>query len=184
MGARGPKALGPTLASLTPADVGQEAVDRLLRRAGRLALELQPAATIHLPDAVSWDGTQIGLTMGDLTEYAQRGGDHDEAHEALISVLPALYASASDTGSYSVPDLDVLAHDADAVAMVLSAALARVALSRGEPVTAASLATLAGLSVDAVRSLARGGELTPDGGRPARYEAAEALRWLSGRGWT
>lgn len=179
------------LRDLTPEAISAEARRRLDAHAGRLALYGAPALTLELRPGTESD---LELALRALTAYAQTGddgwdwgGDPECAADALLSIHGALYQSASDppSGPLAGP---WLGDEDDPIALVARAALARVALARGEPVPRAWLASLASADPRTVRGALAEGQLAdapgPEGsGRQARpVTRASALAWLRSRG--
>lgn len=183
------------LSTLEPLAVGEAAARALVDHITRAAFRLSPGVTLDLrpttPEALR--ATDLALTVSALTTYAQRGGavwdweGDEDAADALTEVCAVLATPAiGDRGT--VPDL-LLGHDEgadDPVRLVLTAAWARVCLSRGDAVTAPQLGALAGLSASRVRALRGAGEIPgweAGRGRGADGCPAEAARmWLGARG--
>lgn len=182
-----------TLASLDPAAVGRHATDLVLQRLSRLALPLSPGVTLtwrHTPG----DDTDLGLTVADLTAWAQSGTlgdwiDHEDAADALLTATEALYrapladgwdaaaAEASADAGREAPE--------DPAALALSCAWSRLRICRGHDVTLAEVARLASVTSGRVRQLVTTGEITATAGsarEPSTVTAAEARRWLAARG--
>ena len=180
-----------TLASLDPAAVGRHAIDLVIERLARLALPLSPGVTL------TWrtDGdTDLGLTVADLTAWAQSGalGDwegHEDAADALLTATEALYrapladgwdaaaAEASADVGRETPE--------DPAALALSCAWSRLRVCRGHDVTLAELARLASVTSGRVRQLVTASEIAATAGaarEPSTVTAAEARRWLASRG--
>lgn len=187
-----------TLSTLDPLTVGEAAARALVEHLTRAAFRLSPGVTFDLrpTDPAALRSTDLALTAAALTTYAQRGlaagavwdwtGDEDAA-DALNEVCSVLATPAvGDRGT--IPDL-LLGHADgadDPVRLVLTAAWARVCLSRGDAVTAPQLGALAGLSASRVRALRGAGEIPgwePGTGRGAEgCPATVARRWLGARG--
>lgn len=183
----------PRISALDPTAMRRDIEERIDRYLGRLAAPLSPGITFE-----RHGDSGVALTVEALAEYAQRGlpvsdwETHGEARDAIQEVLETLYsspvqASASSGGvgplgedeagaQLGEADLD------DPLSLVLVAAWARVQLADGEGLTARQLGALAGLDPKAVQLLAREGELTLVGIRPAQASAEEARRWLGSRG--
>lgn len=180
-----------TLASLDPSAVGRAAVEHVLQRLARLVVPLSPGVTF------TWrtDGdTTLGLTVADLTAWAQSGAlgdwiDHEDAADAILTATEALYRApladgwdaaaaeaSADTGR-ETPE--------DPVALALSCAWSRLRICRGHAVAVAELARLASVTSGRVRQLVAAGEIAATAGaarEPSMVEAVEARRWLSARG--
>lgn len=131
----------------------------------------------------------LGFEIRAVAHYARTGrwimegeadtpaAHHSLAWDALTQVVCALYASPS--GDVPVP-FDVDADPETAWGLVLVACVGRHHLAEGEPISAAQLAALSGLTVQRIHQLAQGGEID----RAARggIRAASARRWLGARG--
>lgn len=201
------------LADLDPRTVGRDAARRALDHLASLSKRLSPGisteiyAPRHREGALpahgavtdeALDGTDLAHTAAALTVYAQRGCSEerpawdwtddamaaDGAHD-LVSAL-ATEALGTDAALSEV----LLGGDEsadDPIRLVLTAAWARVLLSRGESVTAAQLGALAGLHPSRVRALRGAGEIpgwvgegSGRGATPCPPDAAR--RWLASRG--
>jgi len=167
------------LQGLKPEQFGQEVHDAVLRQAQRLAFNL--GFDLH-DSGVS----NIRITGEALCLYAQTGEEPGDAPivDYLQSLAEALYRRAADGSSYSVSDLDEGADPETSWGLVVVGTAARDAIAKRKEVTAAQLAVLAGLESSSLRRLAAEGDVTPinPAGRPLRFEAKEARRWLGGRG--
>lgn len=185
-----------TLSTLDPLAVGEAAARALVEHLTRAAFRLSPGITLDLrpTDPAALRATDLALTVAALTTYAQRGGavwdwtGDEDAADALGEVCAVLATPAvGDRGT--IPDL-LLGHAdgaaEDPVRLVLTAAWARVCLSRGDAVTAPQLGALAGLSASRVRALRGAGEILgweAGTGRGAEgCPATVARRWLAARG--
>lgn len=184
-----------TLSTLDPISVGEAAACALVEHIARAAFRLSPGVALDLrpTDPAALRSTDLALTVAALTTYAQRGGavwdwtGDEDAADALTEVCAVLATPAvGDRGT--VPDL-LLGHAEgadDPVRLVLTAAWARVCLSRGDAVTAPQIGALAGLSASRVRALRGAGEIPgweAGTGRGAEgCPAGVARRWLAARG--
>lgn len=174
----------PRLQDLAPRDVARAAVDRAYRRIIRLGMRLGPALVIagDTPD----EYCDLGQTVAHLTGYARTGAlgdweDGDDVVAAIHDVLQVLWPAA---GPGPLAEVEGELDDDDPVALVVLAAWARASVDTGVPVTLRELGALAGLHRRPLQALAASGELRVTDERPARVKAAEARRWLSGRGVT
>ena len=204
---------GGRLADLDPRTVGRDAAQRLLLHLSSLSMRLSPGITTEIyaprhrdnalpahgaPVDADLDATDVACTAAALTVYAQRGCSEsspawdwtddemaaDGAHD-LVSVL-ATDALGTD-GSLAEVLLGSEESPTDPIRLVLTAAWARVQLSRGEAVTAAQLGALAGLHPSRVRALRSAreipgwvGEGSGRGATPCPPDAAR--QWLASRG--
>ena len=172
----------PRLQDVDPAEVARIAVDRAHRRIVRLALRLGPSLMLVGPTP---DETcDLGQTVSHLAGYARTGAlgdweDGDDVVAAIHDILEVLWPAA---GPGPLAEVEGELDDADPVALVVLAAWARASVDTGVPVTLRELGALAGLHRRPLQALAAAGELRVTEGRPARVKAAEARRWLSGRG--
>ena len=153
------------LSALSPAAVGRDAAERVLRRLSRLAVPLSPGVTLALPHADA-AASGLALTVADLTRWAQSGdtadwGSHRGAEDALLEVGEALWSRPIDDGSadgWTVDDLRAaLADDddpRDPVRLAVGCAVARWLIADGQPVTTGELAALASVSTGRVQQLA------------------------------
>lgn len=203
-------AFGGRLSDLDPREVGRAAVSRVLDRLSAWAIRLSPAITVDVHvlrhgaegglrrdgailDADS-DGTDLAATVGALTEYAQKGApvwdwtDDEMAADAMLDAVSTLATDALGTeGGLAEVLLGHQDRATDPVRLVLTAAWARVSLSRNEDVTAAQLGALAGLHPSRVRALRGAGEIpgweSEGNGRGATgCPPKAARRWLASRG--
>lgn len=178
------------LSDLTPEAVGAAAHKAAVDTAHRIAfscgydLVQGGAGTSDLAWACRW-----------LTLYAQTGRAPDDApaSEYYLSLLP-LYSCPTPDGETGaripIGSDDGGLEPTTPWGLVLRACWIRDRLAAGEDVTPSELACLASISPQAVRQLIAAGELRTrkrrddsGPGRPASLvTAAEARRWLSGRG--
>jgi hypothetical protein len=189
------------LRDLDAADVAADVVEAVAAHLGRLAFGLGPAIEVRVLDQTGAKpaslvnarataaSTTIGLTVADLTRYAQTGdtgdwGGPEGALDALLEVCGALYGCAGQPGTMGAGALDVLDEtDEDSpIGLVLLAAHGRCQVGLGRPVSLRELAALSGLSARMLRHLVQQGELAASDERPARVAAADARRWLANRG--
>lgn len=188
----------PLLHELDPTAVAGEVCERILRHLGRLAFVITPTAEC-VPVARQADGSSraataedlatgsdIGLTVQALTEYAQKGApvwdweDAGMASDGCLSVMSALYTCAGSSGvGGGIADLEDSVEADDEVGVVILAALARIRIDQRKPVALRELAVLSGLSLRQVQHLAKQGEIAAiaDG----RVSASHARAWLSAR---
>lgn len=201
------------LVDLDPRTVGRDAAQRVAALVQRLAFRLAPGVTVEayapvyregqlpahgaITDA-ALDATQIAYTLAGLTIYAQRGcsaalpawgwTDDEMAADALNDAVSDLATDALGTqGGLSEVLLGGDETASDPVRLVLTAAWARVLMSRGDAVSAAQLGALAGLHASRVRALRSAGEIpgwvNEGSGRGSTpCPAAAARSWLASRG--
>lgn len=201
-----------SLHDLTPEAVASEAEREALRvleqirvdgealadHAGRIAFVLSPGYDVRVVAArvevgPCRGGTDLGLTAAALCRYAQTGlgwsdvpgGAHEQAQaaeDALLSLVSALEGPGDAT-----PDTWQRERDDGPLATVCRAALARIALARGEDVQRAHLAALAGMTPQAIRmAVSRGTLVARDVERGGDRERspilhASAQQWLRAR---
>lgn len=175
------------LRELSGEQVAAEALEGLVKHVGQLAFALAPRLAVIVPSAPMPEmvnGTQLGLTLQALTEYAKRGAPvwdwqtDREAEDAYLEVHRALFTRAWDDGDQDalVADGDMM--PTDGVRAVMLAARARIAVAQGGGVRAVELAVLSGLSLRQVyRDLAFGKR-----GGAASVKATVAKKWLTERG--
>jgi hypothetical protein len=179
----------PRISTLSPAVVAAEVDRRLLEHLGQLAFVGGFGITVRVDVRGSSD---LAVTAQALCEYAQKGlpvwdwETDEEAADACQSLVSRFWSPPAEAGSGTfglgpLGDGYEEADMSDPIELVLVAAWARVELSRDEPVTARQLAALAGLDPQAVRLLAREGEIKLHG-KPAVAAPSEARRWLAARG--
>jgi hypothetical protein len=201
------------ITDLDPRTVGRDGARRVAALLQRLAFRMAQGVTVDLyapryregqlpaHGAITdtdLDATQIAFTLAGLTIYAQRGcsearpaldwTDDEMAADALNDAASDLATDALGTeGGLSEVLLggDELA--SDPVRLVLTAAWARVLMSRGDAVSASQLGALAGLHTSRVRALRSAGEIpgwvNEGSGRGATPCPASAARtWLASRG--
>lgn len=181
-----------TLSDLSPRALARAARGAAEQHAARLALAI--GAEIRPPRA--GDASDLEMTVESIVRYAQSGdsrtdwgSDAECAADALLAVHGALYRAAADESVSELPK-SWLADDADPLALVARAALARIALARGRAVPRAHLAALAGVSGQYLRAQIAEGRLSDQedgdergGGRPERPVSADSARaWLAARG--
>lgn len=176
-----------SIRDLDPAAVALAACSALVEHLGRVGFVLNPHAVL-LPSAVELvNGSQLGLTVQSLTEFAQRGtpvGDWvspEDGADALLEVVSTLYGGALDHHD-AHPGILSEGEPETALEAVLLAAWTRVQLGRGESVEARQIATLASQPVRTVQHHIKVGELPASEGRPARVSAENAAAYLSARG--
>lgn len=189
------------LKDLKPADVAERLVEAIAMHIGRYALPLDLSYRVDLK-RLAWTDDKgiahhdpassctIGGTIAILTEWAQTGGGTDWpeegqvgcARDAIQSVVEAYYGSPSGQ-SVDLEDIEELAAESqdDPVALVLTAALARVTLLQGHPVTPSRLAALASVSPDRIRQLYEPAGTLVRSGR-GQISRDSAVAWLTGRG--
>lgn len=179
----------PRIATLSPAVVAAEVDKRLLDHLNNLSFIGGFGITVRVDVRGPSD---LACTAQALCEYAQRGlpvwdwETHEEAADACQSLVSRFWSPPAEAGSGTfglgpLGDGYEEADMSDPIELVLVAAWARVELSRDEPVTARQLAALAGLDPQAVRLMAREGEIKLHG-KPAVAAPSEARRWLAARG--
>lgn len=188
------------LTDLDPAALGADARRRVEAHVSALVFALGFGASWQ-PNRPG-DSSEIELTVASLVRYAQTGADQwgefggggselaaESAADALLALHGALYRSASDDPAGELPRA-WLADDEDPLALVARAALARVAIARGDGVRRAHLATLAGVDPRSLRAAVTEGRLVDEageeregGGKTERPITAESARaWLEARG--
>lgn len=173
------------LADVTPLVVAKEVCDLVAEHLGKLAFKMSPVMELRQGRDPLESGTDLGVTVQDLTRYAQTGDSHpDEAWDAAQSVCEALYSQAGVRGF----GIGALAGDGEpesGIDAVLLATHCRVQIAADKPVTARSLAVLAGVSKRYVNQLISKGELKATAGTRARggseIPARDALVFLAGR---
>lgn len=178
--------------TLTPDQITELVEERIDAYVGRLSFALGIGGSLCL-DRHEGTTSDLAMTAQALLEYAQRGlpvwdwETHGEAEDACHSLVSTLYGCPAEMGRATSSNVGPLAEDEeldldDPLDLVVVAAWARVELSKSRRITARQLAALAGLDQNSVRRLAREGEITLDGDRPAVAKAKEARRWLKARG--
>lgn len=133
---------------------------------------------------------QVKISLQDLATYAQSGTPLDApVEEYLISICPAVWTRAADSGAYETREFDEANPDKllpgvwlDELVLVLRSAVAREKLEQGASVSPAELAMLSSMAGDAVRDLCRRGEIAATNEDGWEIEAEEAKRFLSTRG--
>jgi hypothetical protein len=185
------------LADLTPEAVAAEVVDAVLGHLARYAVPLSPGVELHVGPARG--DTGLGVTVADLTRYAQTGdtadwGDDDGSLDAAQQIHEALYGCPADR--LARPDGREPAVYADpedpttAIGVVLRAAEGRRRIAAaGGTVPRRWLAALAGVPASTLKTqIARGRLAALEGARAGRagrderqIAAEEALRWLAAR---
>ncbi|MDO9016120.1 MAG: hypothetical protein Q8S73_12610 [Deltaproteobacteria bacterium] len=199
------------LSDLNPDALGVDAVDRILRRIGRLGVPLSPGVVIDphgglRPDRQAGESmflhvdvraSGLALTIADLCRYAQSGDTADwgadaGAEDALLTVGEALWSRPIDEDSgWTVDDLRAaLAEDdepADPLRLAVGCAVARWVASQGGALTTGEVAALASLTHDAVRQAVKREQLAAPveqvgSVRRAMVAADDARRWLGARG--
>lgn len=205
------------LSDLTPASVGEIAEKRVLEQfarlraqwsreiawAGRVGFYLSPGyqllacepGEILLSERVST--TDLALTAETLCEYAQTGrgfdvesdadAQADAANDGLLTLVLACDDPSAETTA--MPDLWTREQSTDdALAIVARAALARIALARGDDVQRSWLAALVGISEQRMRTLIAEGVLearkVKRGGKKRELSPithASASQWLRAR---
>lgn len=186
----------PRLSKLVPATVAHGACTLLADHLARLTLRLAPHAVLHLPPPEELHHTDLGLSVEALTVYAQTGEDGEAgagaeaaayARDRIQGLCEVLYSQAGVPHEFGAVPLDSTGDEfATALDVVLVAAWARVQLMDGEDMSLRELAALASLGVRGVRAAVESGELKAlarkEEGKYLLVSAAEATRWLSGRG--
>jgi len=134
-------------------------------------------------DGTDWQRSTLASAVYGLTIYAQTGkGEPAElgTQDFLVNLIPG-----------ESEDLDRIAEDLEnddggPLAIVIRAALGREDIDNGRPIGTTRLSALSGVSRQRIAQLVAAGELraakrhsTGDG---LRVTAADARRWLSGRG--
>lgn len=181
----------PRLSAIDPQQLATEVCAGVLDHVAHLLLSVATSAAgqWRLPEP---DGLlDLRYTVVTLAGYAQgRHGLDAPVEEYLISLLPLWQYAAHARGSVDTPEYDrAIRGDLDdldtdwrgQLVLVMVAATGRQEIDGGHPVTVTRLAALASMSPDSVRLLGRQGEIALSGS-PLHAEAAEARRWLSGRG--
>lgn len=177
----------PRLASLDPVEVARDVC--------RWVIAHVESITFHLGQpAVSWgrapESTGLGLSVQELTRYAQAGSPHcDDAggpREYLQTVAEALYSAAHpdvySSASEAWPWSELRTEPEHAIEVVMLAANGRESLTAAPArsrVSYREIAALAGLSEVSIRKLVASGELRGDDGQ---VTPASAVRWLGARG--
>jgi len=205
------------LSDITPHSVGEIAEKRVLEQfarlraqwsreiawAGRVGFYLSPGyqllacepGEILLSERVST--TDLALTAATLCEYAQTGhgfdvendagAQADAANDGLLTLVLACDDPSAETTA--MPDLWTREQDTnDPLAIVGRAALARIALARGDDVQRAWLAALLGVTPQRIRTLIAEGMLAAKpverGGEERALSPithASASQWLRAR---
>lgn len=205
------------LSDITPHSVGEIAEKRVLEQfarlraqwsreiawAGRVGFYLSPGyqllacepGEILLSERVST--TDLALTAATLCEYAQTGrgfdvesdadAQADAANDALLTLVLACDDPSAEANT--LPDLWTREQSTDdALAIVARAALARIALARGDDVQRSWLAALTGVSEQRIRTLIAEGMLAAKpverGGEERALSPithASASQWLRAR---
>lgn len=192
----------PLLRELDPRAVALDACAALAARIYKMGFVLNPfevrvlgekvapndTVTTFVPtDADLVDGSDLGLTVQTLAEFAQRGcpaGDWtvpEMAADGLQSVVAALYGGALDFEG-ATPGILGEGEPETPLEAVLLAAWTRVQIGRGDPVEARQLALLTGETTRTVQRHIAQGELPASSERPARVPAAPAAAYLQDRG--
>lgn len=136
----------------------------------------KPIDTGHVQNLA---GSTVGHAVVELARYAQTGAPLDApVQEYCITLIPVAGGALDDSGT---PD------PSTPLGLVVAAATARESLAAGHPVTTARLAILGGVTQARVRQLVSAGELDAKLDRTTDRDtllvrAADAIRWLSGRG--
>lgn len=176
-----------TLGNLTPGGVALLACERVARHLQSYAIRLAPAADMRCPEPIQLAaGSDFGLTIAQLTDYAQTGvaggdwKDHEDAADALLRVLPLLYGSACGEKIILFDESD---HGfLEAIDVVLLSVWARVQIARGEPVSIKSLALLGGVTKQWIQFQVERGEIEVQrSGRKISISAIAAKEWLARR---
>ena len=205
------------LSDITPHSVGEIAEKRVLEQfarlraqwsreiawAGRVGFYLSPGyqllacepGEILLSERVST--TDLALTAATLCEYAQTGhgfdvendadAQADAANDGLLTLVLACDDPSAETTA--MPDLWTREQSTDdPLAIVARAALARIALARGDDVQRSWLAALTGVSEQRIRTLIAEGMLAAKpverGGEERALSPithASASQWLRAR---
>lgn len=185
------------LKELVPEEVASDVVELVARHVGRMVFLLGPELQVHLPNFVREGSgknvmdplsTEIGLTIQEVTQYAQSGAPHcsdAEVIDYLQSVCEACFA-AVHPGVYGaipfpwVAGLGEKGSDPDNVLdVILMAAYNRDQLEQRKPISARGLACLGSVSWATMRSYGSRGEVAISEGQ---VEAKEAIEWLAGQG--
>ena len=182
----------PRLDQLDPLVVAGEACELVLDHVARYAVPLSPGVTLDLRGDMTAEraaaSTGIGLTVQDLTRYAQRGelGDWPDAscaEDALIEVCSALYGCAGEPGTFGLGELEGETDIETPIGVVLVAAHGRWRVAMRQAVTVKAVAALASLSVNAIDALIKDGEIRlASEKRPRTIAPKEARRFLGARG--
>jgi hypothetical protein len=167
------------LLELDPARVGALLRDRLASAPAEPRLRRRTTVDPPEPDA-------LGPLAEAVTLYARHGlpvsswTDRSAVADALARLLAALFdPDAHGIGGFLSPGRE----PDDELAIALLAALGRLELDRGQPVTARELAALAGVPTTSIRGYVLRGALRPAGdGEPDSIDPIAARAWLHGRG--
>lgn len=182
----------PRLATLSPAAIGRDAAQRVLRRLTRLVTQdalSGVTVTVGPTTDEAADTSGIARTVADLVRFAQTGTTADWGHwssagDAIHAAGEALLARPLDLESTGPADLlaAIAGEEAldDPLLLGLVAARARWSVLRGEPVSARDLAALASVTPRAIRDLRDREEIR--GWRGDRLPAGRAAAWLATRG--
>ncbi len=180
----------PRLSQLDPATVADATVRLVQEHVLRLVQFGLGDATAE----VITSGASLRLTTALLVRYAQTGEDREARsaskaaalqRDRIQAVCEALYSQAGVPGTFGGGDLDVAesakGEPTEPIGVALVGAWARAQLGAGQPLSTREVAVLASLSVRAIQQASLDGEIELHNGQ---VKAAEARRWLSGRGVT
>lgn len=172
---------------LDPLGVAVEAIERIYRWSDRIGRALAPWALAMPPRdvaAIARDST-IGKRIVGLTEWAKVGrseaiAGRADAARAILEIAELFHAP---TGALEELDEATLHEHDDPIDLVLIAALARVQIARGEPVSLRAIAALAGVLPRRMQAVATAGEIPTIGAsKYRRVIGKDAGRWLGERG--
>src|ERR1043166_4081095 len=146
----------PRLADLVPREVAAQVTGLVAEHVARLLFHLDPTA--HFADP--GPGSSLGFSAQLLCEWAQTGTNGEGwtpgmAMDGIQAVCEALYSQAGYPGTFGTGDLRVAEIDPETPGgLMIAAAYARFRVVEGEPLSAAELAVLGGMSSRQVRVLA------------------------------
>lgn len=169
-------AIAVRLADIEPGMLAACVGNLVRKHVESLGDHLGPILCVEVTGVSSDGDSAVGRCAERLTSYAKTGnGVTRDIRADVYHLRTAMRSSAAGLpGEY-----DDQATLPPAVALVLRAAIARADIATGLPVTAADLATVADITQQQVRLLARVGKLTIKDGK---ITAARALKWLRARG--
>ena len=180
-----PPSSKPRLSDFTPQQAAVAACEDVLGHLMRVAFAMHLDVTgMHGSREVTAESaaasSTLGLTVQQMTHYAQTGEAGDWADDVLgavvdatNSILSSLYDNAAEGGALGPLDASSI-DEAKPYGVAVRAAWARAHLEAGTPAEPAWFAALVGLSPTRVRELGRLGEIGDT--------AAEQLDWAKRRG--
>jgi hypothetical protein len=175
------------LRELSPQAVALDACEAVLEHLYRVVFRLNPYV-VTLPRSVDLvTGSELGLTVQRLTEYAQRGcpvgdwTDDEMAADGLLSVVHALYGGPLDHHG-ATPGILSEGEPETSLETVILGAWTRIQLARREPIEARQIAVLASCPTRTVRHHIDVGDLAGGEGRPARVPPGAVRAYLAARG--